>query len=284
MIKEQENQEQKLTYMKQDIDIARRMTKIKHKIAVMSGKGGVGKSTMAVNIAASLSKKGYKTGILDVDIHGPNVPKMLNIGKKDLKINEDGILPVEIGENLKVMSSQFLLSDENSPIIWRGPKKTAAIRQFLSDVSWDDLDMLVIDCPPGTGDEHLTILQSIPSIDGIIMVTTPHIVSLDDVEKSINMAKSLKIRVLGIIENMSGLICPECEAEIPIFGNGGGSEIASKTGMRLLGSIPIEIRSKEQDSTLLIENGNSETSKKILEIVTEIENMVLGNLCEITGK
>lgn len=275
MITEQENQEQKLAYMQQDINITKRMARVKHKIAVMSGKGGVGKSTMAVNIAVSLSKKGYRTGILDVDIHGPNVPKMLKIGKKDLEINEDGILPVELGENLKVMSSQFLLSHENAPIIWRGPKKTAAIRQFLSDVSWGDLDIMIIDCPPGTGDEHLAILQSIPSIDGIIMVTTPHTVSLDDVEKSINMAKHLKIDVLGIIENMSGLICPECETEIPLFGSGGGSEIASKTGIPLLGSIPIDIRSEKQDDVLLVENNNSETSKNILKVVAEIENNVL---------
>jgi Mrp family chromosome partitioning ATPase len=276
MITEQENQEQKLAYMQQDIIITKRMDQIKHKIAVMSGKGGVGKSTMAVNIAASFANKGYKTGILDVDIHGPNVPKMLKIGKIDLKVNEEGILPVEAGENLKVMSSQFLLSDENSPIIWRGPKKTAAIRQFLSDVSWGNLDILIIDCPPGTGDEHLAILQSIPSIDGIIMVTTPHTVSLDDVEKSINMAKSLKIRLLGIIENMSGLICPECETEIPIFENGGGSEIASKTEIQLLGAVPIEVSPKEHNG-LLIENKESKTSEKILKIVAKIENMVLNN-------
>ncbi|WP_424354136.1 Mrp/NBP35 family ATP-binding protein [Methanobacterium sp. MBAC-LM] len=276
MITEQENQEQKLAYMQQDIIITKRMDQIKHKIAVMSGKGGVGKSTMAVNIAASFANKGYKTGILDVDIHGPNVPKMLKIGKTDLKVNEEGILPVEAGENLKVMSSQFLLSDENSPIIWRGPKKTAAIRQFLSDVSWGNLDIMIIDCPPGTGDEHLAILQSIPSIDGIIMVTTPHTVSLDDVEKSINMAKSLKIRLLGIIENMSGLICPECETEIPIFGNGGGSEIASKTETQLLGAVPIEVSPKEHNE-LLIENEESKTSEKILKIVAKIENMVLNN-------
>ncbi|OEC87496.1 MULTISPECIES: Mrp/NBP35 family ATP-binding protein [Methanobacterium] len=275
MITEQENQEQKLAYMQQDIIITKRMDQIKHKIAVMSGKGGVGKSTMAVNIAASFAKKGYKTGILDVDIHGPNVPKMLKIGKTDLKVNEEGILPVKVGENLKVMSSQFLLSDENSPIIWRGPKKTAAIRQFLSDVSWGNLDILVIDCPPGTGDEHLAILQSIPSIDGIIMVTTPHTVSLDDVEKSINMARHLKIEVLGIVENMSGLICPECETEIPLFGRGGGSEISSKTGIPLLGSIPIDIRFEKEDDVLLVENSNSETSKNILKVVTKIEKQVL---------
>ena len=261
--------------MQQDIIITKRMDQIKHKIAVMSGKGGVGKSTIAVNIAASFANKGYKTGILDVDIHGPNVPKMLKIGKIDLKVNEEGILPVEAGKNLKAMSSQFLLSDENSPIIWRGPKKTAAIRQFLSDVSWGNLDILIIDCPPGTGDEHLAILQSIPSIDGIIMVTTPHTVSLDDVEKSINMARHLKIEVLGIVENMSGLICPECETEVPIFGNGGGSEIASKTGIQLLGAVPIEVNPKEQVNALLIENKGSKSSERILEIVNKIEDIIL---------
>lgn len=275
MIVEQENQEQKLAYMKQNIAIVKRMGKIKHKIAVMSGKGGVGKSTMAVNIAASLSKKGYKTGILDVDIHGPNVPRMLKIGKKDLKIDEDGILPVEVGKNLKVISAQFLLQDENSPIIWRGPKKTAAIRQFLADVSWGDLDILVVDCPPGTGDEHLAVLQSISPFDGIIMVTTPHLVSLDDVEKSINMANSLKIKIIGIIENMSGFLCPDCKTEIPIFGKEGGKDVSLKMGIPFLGSIPIELASNESKNDLLIENRESETSKKILKVVNKIENIVL---------
>lgn len=275
MITKNEEQEQKLAYMKQDMEIAKRMSKIKHKIAVMSGKGGVGKSTMAVNMAVALSKKGYQTGILDVDIHGPNVPRMLKIGKKDILANKDGILPVKVGENLKVISAQFLLSDENSPIIWRGPRKTAAIRQFLSDVSWGDLDYLIVDCPPGTGDEHLTILQSIPFLDGIVMVTTPHLMSLDDVEKSINMAKQLKIRVLGIIENMSGMICPECKTEIPLFGNGGGAEIASKTQIPLLGNIPIYVELKGQENRLLIGNRESEASKRMLEIVEKLEDLTM---------
>ncbi len=275
MITKNEEQEQKLAYMKQDMEIAKRMSKIKHKIAVMSGKGGVGKSTMAVNMAVALSKKGYQTGILDVDIHGPNVPRMLKIGKKDILADKDGILPVKVGENLKVISAQFLLSDENSPIIWRGPRKTAAIRQFLGDVSWGDLDILIVDCPPGTGDEHLTILQSIPFLDGIVMVTTPHLVSLDDVEKSINMAKQLKIRVLGIIENMSGMICPKCETEIPLFGNGGGAEIASKTQIPLLGSIPIYVEPKGEKNRLLIENNESEASKKMLGIVEKLEDLIM---------
>ena len=274
MITENENKEQNLAYMKQDMEIVKRMSKIKHKIAVMSGKGGVGKSTIAVNLAVALSKKGYRTGILDVDIHGPNVPRMLKIGKKDLIISAEGIVPVKVG-NLKVISVQLLLPEENSPIIWRGPRKTAAIRQFLVDVSWGDLDILVIDCPPGTGDEHLTILQSIPFFDGIIMVTTPHEVSLDDVEKSINMAKHLKIKVLGIVENMSGFVCPECKTEIPIFGSGGGNKIASKTNIPLLGNVPIDIASKELEDVLLIENGESETSKRLLKIVNKIENIVL---------
>lgn len=275
MITKNEEQEQKLAYMKQDMEIAKRMSKIKHKIAVMSGKGGVGKSTMAVNMAVALSKKGYRTGILDVDIHGPNVPRMLKIGKKDILADKYGILPVKVGENLKVISAQFLLSDENSPIIWRGPRKTAAIRQFLGDVSWGDLDILIVDCPPGTGDEHLTILQSIPFLDGIVMVTTPHLVSLDDVEKSINMAKQLKIRVLGIIENMSGMICPKCETEIPLFGNGGGAEIASKTQIPLLGSIPIYVEPKGEKNRLLIENNESEASKKMLGIVEKLEDLIM---------
>ncbi|MCE5214388.1 MAG: Mrp/NBP35 family ATP-binding protein [Methanobacterium sp.] len=270
-----QEQEQKLAFMKQDMEIAKRMNKIKHKIAVMSGKGGVGKSTIAVNMALYLSKKGYKTGILDVDIHGPNVPRMLNLEKEILQVNDEGILPVEVGKNLKVISIQFLLPTADSPVIWRGPKKTGVIRQFLSDVLWGELDFLIVDCPPGTGDEHLAILQSIPMMDGIVMITTPHSVSIDDVEKSINMAKHLKIRVLGVIENMSGLVCPECGTEIKIFGNGGGREISSKTGIPLLGSIPIDNTPKTQDNILLTQNKESEFSDKIMEIINRIEDMVL---------
>lgn len=163
MITKNEEQEQKLAYMKQDMEIAKKMNKIKHTIAIMSGKGGVGKSTISVNLALVLAEKGYQTGILDVDIHGPNVPRMLKIEKDILQVNDEGILPVKVGKNLKVISIQFLLPTKDSPVILRGPKKTGIIRQFLSDVLWGELDFLIVDCPPGTGDEHLTILQSIPS-------------------------------------------------------------------------------------------------------------------------
>lgn len=268
------NQRQTLAYMQQDIDILKRMSNIKHKIAVMSGKGGVGKSTMAVNMAASLAKKGYKTGILDVDIHGPNVPRMLNIEQESLHAGEDGILPIKAMENLEVISIQFTLPSSDSPVIWRGPKKTSAIRQFLADVSWSDLDALIVDCPPGTGDEHLAILQSIHFLDGIIMVTTPHLLSCDDLKKSINMAKNLKIKVIGIIENMSGFLCPNCKTEIPIFGKENCKEIALEMGVPFLGSVPVEVISNEYNE-LSVENNESETSKKIMKIVNKIENILL---------
>lgn len=275
MIEKSEDVEQKLSNMKQEVDIVRRMAKIEHKIIIMSGKGGVGKSTMAVNIGLYLSKKGYRTGILDVDIHGPNIPRILKVEEERLNVNEEGILPINVGENLKIFSIQFFLPSADAPVIWRGPKKTGAIRQFLSDVSWGELDVLVVDCPPGTGDEHLTILQSIPSIDGIIMVTTPHCISLDDVEKSINMAKLLKIRILGIIENLSGLVCPECGTQISIFGNGGGNRIASKTGIPLLGIVPIYATSNAKENVFLTQNTESEFSDKIRGIVNKIEDLVL---------
>lgn len=268
-----EDQEQKLAHMRQDIDILKRMSKVKHQIAVMSGKGGVGKSTMAVNIAVALAKKGYKTGIMDVDIHGPNVPRMLNIEQNSLIIGEDGILPIKAMENLEVISMQFVLPSFDSPIIWRGPKKTSAIRQFLAEVSWNYLDVLVVDCPPGTGDEHLAILQSI-QLDGIIMITTPHLLSCDDLKKSINMAKNLKVKIIGIIENMSEFLCPNCKTEIPIFGKENCKEIALEMGVPFLGSIPIEAVFTESDD-LLIENMESETSKRIMNVVNKIENLLL---------
>ncbi|MCK9151527.1 Mrp/NBP35 family ATP-binding protein [Methanobacterium alcaliphilum] len=265
---------QKLAVMEQDIKIARSMSLVTYKIAVMSGKGGVGKSTVTVNLAESFVKKGYKTGILDADLHGPNVPKMLGIHKTELMVDENGMVPVETANGIKVMSTEFLLPHENSPIIWRGPKKTGAIRQFLSDVNWENLDVLLIDNPPGTGDEPLTILQSIPSLDGMVIVTTPQSVSLEDVEKCINMAKKLNIRIFGVIENMSGFICPHCNEEIFIFGRGGGEEISKKFDIPFLGFLPLDIntyQASEEGLSIIDKDPGSEISKRILDMVTKVE-------------
>ncbi|NPA15711.1 MAG: Mrp/NBP35 family ATP-binding protein [Deferribacteres bacterium] len=220
--------------------LRRRLSKIKHKIMVMSGKGGVGKTTVSVNLAYALAKRGYRVGLLDADIHGPNVPLMLGLEGRQLYVSDEGIEPLQVNENLKVVSMSFLLSSPDTPVIWRGPLKMSALRQFLSEVNWGELDFLIIDLPPGTGDEPLSIAQLIKELDGSIIVTTPQDVALLDSRKSINFSKKLNVPVLGIIENMSGLICPHCGKEIALFKIGGGEKAAREYGVPFLGRIPID--------------------------------------------
>ena len=217
------------------------MAKIRHKVLVLSGKGGVGKTTVAVNLSVALIKKGYKVGLLDVDIHGPNVPKMLGLEGKRLEAEGGKIVPLLWKDKLRVISMAFLLESKTTPVIWRGPLKTIAIRQFLSDVEWEELDYLIIDSPPGTGDEPLSVCQMIPGVDAAIVVTTPQEVALLDSRKAINFAKELKVKNIGVIENMSGLICPYCGKEILLFKKGGGERIAGELGAEFLGAIPIEV-------------------------------------------
>jgi Mrp family chromosome partitioning ATPase len=226
--------------IEQEKRLKERMLKIKYKIIVMSGKGGVGKTTVAVNLAYGLALRGKKVGILDVDIHGPNVPKMLGIEDKKFTMSEFGIEPIEVLPTLKAVSLAFLLEDRDQPVVWRGPLKMIAIKQFLSDVNWGELDYLVIDSPPGTGDEPLSVCQLIPNINGAIIVTTPQDVAILDSRKSVLFAKELNVPVLGIIENMSGLICPYCGKEINLFSKGGGEKAAYDLNVPFLGRIPIE--------------------------------------------
>ena len=224
---------------KQDETIARRLERIRHKIFVMSGKGGVGKSSVTVNVAAALAHRGFKVGIMDVDIHGPSVPNLLGL-PSGIDMNEDNALvPSRYNGNLSVISMDSLLQDRNTAILWRGPKKTAAIRQFLSDVAWGDLDFLFIDSPPGTGDEHMTVLKLIP--DALcVAVTTPQEISLADVRKAINFLHHAEGKLLGVVENMSGLVCPHCHTEIDLFKKGGGKELATRYGVPFLGEIPLD--------------------------------------------
>lgn len=224
---------------KQDEMIARRLERIRYKIFVMSGKGGVGKSSVTVNVAAALAHRGFRVGIMDVDIHGPSVPNLLGL-PSGIDMNEDNALvPSRYNGNLSVISMDSLLQDRNTAILWRGPKKTAAIRQFLSDVAWGDLDFLFIDSPPGTGDEHMTVLKLIP--DALcVAVTTPQEISLADVRKAINFLHHAEGRLLGVVENMSGLVCPHCHTEIDLFKKGGGKELAARYGVPFLGEIPLD--------------------------------------------
>lgn len=224
----------------QEIAIASNLASIKHKIFVMSGKGGVGKSSVTVNLATALAMHGKKVGILDVDIHGPSIPRMLGLSSS-IEMDADGkmMLPAVYNDNLAVMSMDALLMDKDQAILWRGPKKTAAIRQFLSDVKWGTLDYLVIDSPPGTGDEHMTILQTIPDAE-CIAVTTPQEVSLADVRKALDFLHHTKATILGVVENMSGLICPHCRQEIDLFKKGGGIALANKYDIPFLQAIPLD--------------------------------------------
>ena len=224
----------------QEKRLKRNLARIKNKLIVISGKGGVGKTTVSVNLAYGLAKKGKRVGILDVDIHGPNIAKMLGIEGKRLTGSETGIEPIEVLPGLKAVSLALLLENRDQPVIWRGPLKMMTIKQFLADVNWGELDYLIIDSPPGTGDEPLSVCQLIPDINGAIIVTTPQEVAILDARKSVLFAKELKVPFIGIIENMSGFVCPHCKKEIDLFGFGGGENSARDLNVSFLGRIPVE--------------------------------------------
>ena len=224
----------------QDAQVKGSLQKIKNKFIVMSGKGGVGKTSTSVNLAIALSKKGFKVGLMDVDLHGPDVPRMLGLkGMLDLNPNRK-LNPMKYSENLAAVSIESLTPNKDDAVIWRGPIKYSAIRQFIADVEWGELDFLIVDSPPGTGDEPLTIAQTMSDAKAII-VTTPQEVSLADVRKSINFCKTVKMEMFGLIENMSGLECPHCGKMIELFGAGGGERTATDAGVNFLGRIPFDL-------------------------------------------
>lgn len=221
--------------------IKKNMAGVKKKFMVFSGKGGVGKTTVAVNLAYTLKAKKKKVGILDIDIHGPNVIKMMGLENMRLQGDENNIRPLKAFDDLKVVSTASIMENDDTPVIWRGPLKMKLITQFLSDVEWGQLDYLIIDAPPGTGDEPLSIAQLLPDLTGGIIVTTPQEVSLLDARKSIRFAQQVNIPYLGIVENMSGLVCPYCHKRIDLFKTGGGERLAKETGLEFLGRIPINV-------------------------------------------
>jgi len=258
----------------QSDEVQKNIANIKHKFIVMSGKGGVGKTTVSVSIAYCLALKGYEVGLLDVDIHGPNVNKM--VGLPNGGITGDGIKinPQMILKNLKIISTASIMDDPDAPIIWRGPLKMKLIKQFLTDVNWGQLDYLIIDSPPGTGDEPLSVIQLIGDVDGAIIVTTPQEVALLDARKSIEFAKKLDIGFIGLIENMSGLICPHCKQNIDLFKRGSGIKTADKTGIKFLGDIPIEpefIQLCDEGKIFEALNKDLIASKNIKKIAEKIE-------------
>lgn len=219
--------------------LRQRMAGIKQKIIVMSGKGGVGKSTVSANLAAALSKNA-KVGLLDVDFHGPSIPRMFNLKSHTVTGDGDNIFPARVSANLSVMSLGLFLDDETQPVIWRGARKQGAINQFLSDVEWGELDYLIVDCPPGTGDEPLGVIQSIEDATGSVIVTTPQEVALEDVRRSVSFCHEMKLPILGLVENMSGFACPCCDQITHIFSKGGGEKLRDEMGVKLLGEIPID--------------------------------------------
>jgi ATP-binding protein involved in chromosome partitioning len=232
-------QKQEKAQTKQDMAVDESLKKIKNKYIVLSGKGGVGKTSTSVNLSMALARKGFNVGIMDVDLHGPDVPRMLGLtGMLDLTKNHK-LNPIRYSENLKVVSIESMIAGKDDAIIWRGPLKYSAIRQFIGEVEWGDLDFLIIDSPPGTGDEPLTIAQTIRDAKAII-VTTPQEVSLADVRKSISFCRTVKMDILGLVENMSGFTCPHCNQMVDLFGSGGGAKTAEAAGIPFLGRIPFD--------------------------------------------
>ncbi len=257
--------------------IKEKMGKIKHKIVVMSGKGGVGKSFIASNLAVALQSLGYKTGLMDVDFHGPSAPKMLGIRGQRLFGTEAGIQPAVGPLGLLVMSLDFLLPDDDSPVIWRGPIKSTAVTQFVTDVNWGNLDFLVIDMPPGTGDEAITVGQELPEVDGAIFVTIPSEVSLLVVGRSITFAKKLNIRPLGVIENMSYFYCPDSGKEYRVLGKASGKLIAEKYGIEFLGEIPLDPRIAEANDSgepFVLKYPDSPAAKNLLKAAKRVIELV----------
>jgi len=252
--------------------VDRSLKKIKKKFVVLSGKGGVGKTSTSVNLAIALAKKGFDVGIMDVDLHGPDVPRMLGL-KGMLGLSKSNKLdPMLYLDNLKVVSIESLIASKDDAVIWRGPLKYSAIRQFIGEVEWGDLDFLIIDSPPGTGDEPLTVAQTISDARAII-VTTPQEVALADVRKSINFCRTLKMEIFGLIENMSGFTCPHCNKMVELFGTGGGEKTARETGIPFLGRIPFD-----QNFVLCGDNGTSFQEKyedsQITKVFAELADRV----------
>jgi ATP-binding protein involved in chromosome partitioning len=273
------NDQQKQRF-EQEQKLRLKLSKIKHKIAVISGKGGVGKSTVTANLAMAFAMQGHegKVGVLDADIHGPCIPKMLGLKGQALMSGPGGMWFPVIGQlGLKVVSMDFLLPNDEAPVIWRGPLKMRAIQQFLGDITWGELDYLFIDLPPGTGDEPLSVMQLIPDMDGVVIVTMPSEVSQAVVKKAVTFAKQIGVPVIGIVENMSGYVCPECGAKVNIFRAGGGKKIAEDLSVPYLGSIPLDPRicnDADNGVPFIASNITSPATEAFAEIVSKIKQFL----------
>ena len=257
--------------------IAQRMKEITYKIVVMSNKGGVGKSTVTTNLGVALARKGYKVGIADADIHGPNIPIMLGVEGKRLKGSSGGVLPLEVLPNLKVASLSFLIEDPSMPVIWRDSAKWDFLCELMGSVCWGNLDYLLVDLPPGTGNEAISIIELIGNVDGSVIVTTPQDVVLLDVKKAVYFSRDSNVPIIGIVENMSGLVCPHCNKNIDVFKTGGGEKICGELGVPFLGRIPLDpgITEKCDNGEAFVASApNSDAAKAFGEIVKKCEVFV----------
>jgi len=264
---------------KQANQIKQRMGKIEHKIAIISGKGGVGKSLVTVNLATGLARDGRKgkIAILDADLTGPCVPKMLGLKGKKMDLGPVGIQPQIALNGIKIVSMDFLLPSDEAPVIWRGPLKMGAIKQLLGDVFWGDLDYLLVDLPPGTGDESLSILQLLPEMDGVIIVTIPSEVSQAVVKKAVTFARKMNVPILGIVENMSGMPCPHCGEIIEVFSRGGGANVSKEMDVELLGSIPLDPQvaaDSDEGIPFIVKHSDSPAAREFTQVIKKIVKKV----------
>ncbi|MFW9844170.1 MAG: Mrp/NBP35 family ATP-binding protein [Candidatus Thorarchaeota archaeon] len=258
-------------------EIAENMKGIKHKIVILSGKGGVGKTTVATNLAMSFAKRGKSAGILDVDIYGPNVPKLLGLEGKHPTVVAEALEPVQGPLDTKVMSMGFLLRKNDDAVAWRGPLVGKAISQFLSDVKWGDLDVIVVDLPPGTGDEILSILQLIPDVDGVVIVSTPQEVAVLDARRAIQLVEKMGVPVLGLVENMSEFVCPKCGESYKIFGEGAAKKASEEYNIDHLGTLPLDprvITLSDEGTPFVIEEPDSKVANAFSNLVDKLADKV----------
>lgn len=254
------------------------LNSIKHRIVVMSGKGGVGKSTVATNLAVGLALAGKRVGLLDIDVHGPSVPRLLQLEKSKATVEDDSIIPLTWGDNLKVMSLGFFLPNGKQAVIWRGPVKIGFIQQLLSDVAWGELDYLIVDCPPGTGDEPLSAVQLLTPNAHAVVVTTPQAVAVDDVRRSLGFCEEVHIPVIGIVENMSGIVCSSCGHVEPLFGEGGGKALAEEMNVPFLAALPLDpevVRSGDSGNVYIKNHPDRPTAQafaSVIQAALELDN------------
>ncbi len=267
-------------FLEQEQRIKDSMKKIRHKVAILSGKGGVGKSTVTANLAVVFARKGYRAGILDADIHGPTIPKLFGLRGQKLGVTDENKISPLIGPlQIKIVSMDLMLPSSDTPVIWRGPLKSVAIRQFLSDVEWGEMDWLLIDLPPGTGDEALSIVQLIQDLDGVVMVTAPSEVSQIVVRRAVRFVNRVGSRVIGVVENMSGFVCPKCGARFEVLGEGGGEKLAAELGLTFLGKIPLDqviCKDSDEGRPFVLQHPHSPSTEALVAIADRIERIVAG--------